>query len=89
MSSAELERPLEVSPAQPDTAIARGWDRRSNGALLKALEITAPSKSEQQAIVTRIHAALTEIDAIENSSKAALDDINRLPSRVLAQAFAQ
>ena len=58
-----------------------------NGALLNALNVPAPSKAEQQAIVTRIHAALTEIDAIENSSKAELEDINRLPSRVLAQAF--
>ena len=31
---------------------------------------------------------MTEIDALENSSKAALEDIHRLPSRVLAQAFA-
>lgn len=32
---------------------------------------------------------MTEIDAMENSSKAALEDINRLPGRVLAQAFGQ
>ena len=71
-----------------DLSEDRGGNQANlNGALLKALEIPAPSKSEQQAIVTRIHAALTEIDAIENSSKAALEDINRLPSRVLAQAF--
>lgn len=60
-----------------------------NGALLKALEVPAPSKTEQQHIVARIQAAMTEIDALENSSKAALEDINRLPNRVLAQAFAQ
>lgn len=58
-----------------------------NGALLKALEVPAPSKTEQQHIVARIQAAMTEIDAMEDASKAALEDINRLPSRVLAQAF--
>jgi type I restriction enzyme S subunit len=58
-----------------------------NGALLKALKVPAPSKSEQQHIVARIQAAMTEIDAVENSSKVALEDINRLPSRILSQAF--
>ena len=58
-------------------------------ALLKALAVPAPSKTEQQHIVARIQAAMTEIDAMENSSKAALEDINRLPGRVLAQAFGQ
>lgn len=58
-----------------------------NGALLKALDIPAPSKTEQQAIVARINTAMAEIDALETSSKAALEDINHLPNRVLAQAF--
>ena len=58
-----------------------------NGALLKALKVPAPSKSEQQHIVARIQDAMTEIDAVENSSKVALEDINRLPSRILSQAF--
>jgi len=51
--------------------------------------VPAPSKTEQQHIVARIQAAMTEIDALENSSKAALEEINCLPSRVLAQAFNQ
>jgi type I restriction enzyme S subunit len=58
-----------------------------NGALLKALEVPAPSKTEQQQIVKRIQAAMTEIDAVESSSKAAMEEINRLPNRLLAQAF--
>lgn len=58
-----------------------------NGALLKALEVPAPSNTEQQHMVARIQAAMTEIDAMEDASKAALENINRLPSRVLAQAF--
>ena len=71
-----------------DLSEDRGGNQANlNGALLKALEVPAPSKTEQQHIVARIQAAMTEIDALENSSKAALEDINRLPSRVLAQAF--
>jgi len=58
-----------------------------NGALLKALEVPAPNKTEQQHLVARIQAAMIEIDAIERASKTALADIDRLPSRVLAQAF--
>lgn len=73
-----------------DLSEDRGGNQANlNGALLKALEVPAPSKAEQQHIVARIQAAMTEIDALENSSKAALEDINRLPSRVLAQAFDQ
>lgn len=66
----------------------RGGSRSAlSGAQIKALEVPAPSKTEQQHIVARIQAAMTEIDAMEASSKAALEDIIRLPSRVLAQAF--
>ena len=57
------------------------------GALMNALAVPAPSKTEQQNIVARIQAAMSEIDAMERSSKAALEDINRLPNRVIAQAF--
>ena len=68
----------------------RGGSRSAlSGAQIKALEAPAPTKTEQQHIVARIQAAMTEIDALENSGKAALEDINRLPSRVLAQAFEQ
>ena len=71
-----------------DLSEDRGGNQANlNGALLKALDVPAPSKNEQQKIVARIQAAMTEIDALENSSKAALEDIHRLPNRVLAQAF--
>lgn len=71
-----------------DLSEDRGGNQANlNGALLKALDVPAPSKAEQQHIVARIQAAMTEIDALENSSKAALEDINCLPNRVLAQAF--
>lgn len=71
-----------------DLSADRGGSQAAlNGALMNALEVPAPSKTEQQHIVASIQAAMTEIDALENSSKAALEDINRLPNRVLAQAF--
>lgn len=71
-----------------DLSADRGGSQAAlNGALMNALEVPAPSKTEQQHMVARIQAAMTEIDVIENSSKAALEDINRLPNRVLAQAF--
>ena len=73
-----------------DLSEGRGGSRSAlSGAQIKALEVPAPDKAEQLAIVARIQAAMTEIDALESSSKAALDDIQRLPSRVLAQAFKQ
>jgi type I restriction enzyme, S subunit len=73
-----------------DLSDDRGGNQANlNGALLKALDVPAPSRPEQQQMVARIQAAMTEIDALENSSKAALKDINLLPSRILAQAFDQ
>lgn len=71
-----------------DLSADRGGNQANlSGALLKALEVPAPNKTEQQHIVARIQAVMTAIDAVENSSKAALEGINRLPNRVLAQAF--
>ena len=73
-----------------DLSEDRGGNQANlNGALLKALDVPAPSNAEQQRIVARIQVAMSEIDALENSSKAALEDIHRLPNRVLAQAFDQ
>ena len=71
-----------------DLSEDRGGNQANlNGALLKALEVPAPSRAQQRNMVARIHAALTHVDAVEQSSKAALDDIQRLPNRILAQAF--
>lgn len=73
-----------------DLSADRGGNQANlNGALLNALEVPAPSKTEQQNIVVRIQAAMTEIDTLENSIKAALEDIKQLPNRVLAKAFAE
>jgi type I restriction enzyme, S subunit len=71
-----------------DLSESRGGNQANlNGALLKALEVPAPSKSEQQQIVVRIKNALAEIQTMEKSSKAALNGINLLPQKILAQAF--
>jgi type I restriction enzyme S subunit len=71
-----------------DLSADRGGSQAAlNGAMLNALEVPAPSKDIQMKIVTRINAALTELDAVESSSVAALQDIRWLPSRILAQAF--
>lgn len=71
-----------------DLSADRGGSQSAlNGSLLNALEVPAPSKIEQQHLVARIQAAMNEIDAIEYSSKAAMEDINCLPNHVLAQAF--
>ncbi|MFP5336977.1 MAG: restriction endonuclease subunit S [Gammaproteobacteria bacterium] len=71
-----------------DLSADRGGNQANlNGALLKALEVPAPDKTKQQHLVARIQAAMTEIDAIERACQTALEDIDRLPSRVLAQAF--
>lgn len=59
-----------------------------NGALLNALEIPAPDVDEQHRIVTRLKAQLTEADAIHQAAAAQLTEIERLPQRLLAQAFA-
>jgi type I restriction enzyme S subunit len=71
-----------------DLSSDRGGNQSAlNGALLNALEVPAPSKPEQQKLVARIQTALLEIDAMEQSSKEALADIEKLPARILAQAF--
>lgn len=71
-----------------DLSEDRGGNQANlNGALLKSLNVPCPNKSDQKKLVARIHAALTEIDALEESSKRVLEDIDRLPKRVLAQAF--
>lgn len=71
-----------------DLSEDRGGNQANlNGALLKALEVPAPDKTVQMELVQRISAALVEIDALENSSKAALSEIDLLPQKILAQAF--
>ena len=58
-----------------------------NGALLNALEIPTPASADQQETVLRIKAAFREIDALASASKMMRDDLDKLPPRILAQAF--
>jgi type I restriction enzyme S subunit len=58
-----------------------------NGALLNALEIPAPNKTEQRLIIQRVKAALSEIATMEQTSKTMLADIEQIPNCILAQAF--
>jgi len=71
-----------------DLSEDRGGNQANlNGALLKALEIPAPEKSQQQQIVHRIKTALAELDALDAANKALRVDLEQLPQRLLAQAF--
>lgn len=63
--------------------------RNISQGVITGIPIVLPSLPEQRRIAAKLKEQLTEIDTLENSSKAALEDINRLPSRVLAQAFSQ
>jgi type I restriction enzyme S subunit len=58
-----------------------------NGALLNALEIPAPDIDEQRRLVGRLKAQLAEAAAIHQGAAEQLAEIERLPQRLLAQAF--
>lgn len=58
-----------------------------NGGLLNALEIPAPDINDQRRIVTRLKSQLAEVDAIAQAAAAQLAEIERLPQKLLAQAF--
>ncbi|MBS0463348.1 MAG: restriction endonuclease subunit S, partial [Proteobacteria bacterium] len=60
-----------------------------NGGLLNALEISAPAIDEQRRIVARLQSQLAQADAIAQAAAAQLAQIERLPQRLLAQAFAE
>lgn len=59
-----------------------------NGGLLNALEVPAPSREQQVAIARRAKDALHEVDALAAANAAQQDELDRLPQRLLAQAFA-
>lgn len=58
-----------------------------NGGLLNGLKIAAPDISDQQRIVTHLKTQLAEADTIIQTVTAQLAEIERLPQRLLAQAF--
>ncbi|WP_100188318.1 restriction endonuclease subunit S [Marinomonas sp. BSi20584] len=71
-----------------DLSSDRGGSQSAlNGTLLNALEVPAPTKAEQLELVAHIQSAITEIDALEQSTKAKLADIEKLPARILAKSF--
>lgn len=58
-----------------------------NGGLLNALELPAPDIGTQQRIVERLKTQLAEVDTVQQTAAAQLAQIERLPQRLLAQAF--
>jgi len=58
-----------------------------NGKLLNALKIPAPTIAEQRRIVQRLKAQLAQTDTLRNALTTQLAEINRLPHKLLAQAF--
>lgn len=59
-----------------------------NGGLLNALEVPAPSREQQVAITRRARNALREVDALAAANSAQQEELDYLPQRLLAQAFA-
>ncbi len=59
-----------------------------NGGLLNALDIPAPDITDQRRLVARLKTQLAEADAVHQAATAQLAEIERLPQRLLAQAFA-
>jgi len=58
-----------------------------NGALLRALKVPAPDKTQQRHVIQQVKEALSEIATLEASIKIMLADIEQLPHRILAEAF--
>lgn len=71
-----------------ELSASRGGSQSAlNGALLNALEIPAPDLDEQYRLVSNLRSRLAEADAIARAAAAKLAEIERLPQRLLAQAF--
>ncbi|MFO1320688.1 MAG: restriction endonuclease subunit S [Burkholderiales bacterium] len=58
-----------------------------NGALLNAMEVPAPSRTQQAAIARRAQAALRDVEDLAAANQAQRAELERLPQRLLAQAF--
>lgn len=71
-----------------DLSDDRGGNQANlNGALLKALEVPAPDREQQLACVRHVKAALSEIDALKAANQKQRSELERLPQRLLHQAF--
>jgi type I restriction enzyme S subunit len=67
---------------------SRGGNQANlNGALLNALEVPAPSRTQQVAIARRAQDALREVAALAEQNLAQRTELDRLPQRLLAQTF--
>lgn len=60
-----------------------------NGALLNALEVPAPGRTQQAAIARRAQAALRDVEALAAANQAQRAELERLPQRLLALAFGE
>jgi len=60
-----------------------------NGALLNALEVPAPNRTQQAAIARRAQAGLRDIEVLAAANQAQRDELERLPQRLLGLAFGE
>jgi len=58
-----------------------------NGALLKAFEVPAPDKATQKTVIAKVNAALKETEAIIAACRSTLGSLDKMPSKILVQAF--
>jgi len=71
-----------------DLSDDRGGNQANlNGALLKALEVPAPDREQQLALVRRVEAALQGVDALDAANQTQRANLELLPQRILARAF--
>ena len=66
---------------------ARSRMPKLNREQLFAYECELPPLDEQRAIVTRLKVQLAEVDTLADAAAGQLTEIERLPSRILAEAF--
>ncbi len=66
----------------------RGGSRSAlSGIQIKALEVPAPPRDVQMALVLQAQAALQEVNALADANASQLEELERLPQHLLAQAF--
>ncbi len=58
-----------------------------NGGLLKALEVPAPSKTEQMKLLEKAYLAMAEVETARKAAEVQLAEIKVLPQKILAAAF--
>lgn len=67
---------------------SRGGNQSNlNGAILNSFEVPRVSRAKQRAIVKHIKQALQEATSLQSSVESRMNELEKLPSRLLAQAF--